>query len=148
MARRRRRFRKTKYLLYSSNTWEVREDFSIIFEELVSNHMLSLIKVEDEVMQQSSSTHEALKNETDLIATTSGNSYLVNAVEVQGENAGPVPQIKSQNGTAACLKQARPDLRRLRDNRPRPLFQAPLRRGCRFNTCRTFGNGKKSNEFL
>lgn len=30
-----------------------------------------------------------------------------------------------QNGPAARLERARPDLRRLRDNRPRPVLRAP-----------------------
>ena len=83
MKRRRRRFKKKqKYLLYCANTWEVREEFAMIFEELVLNYMSTLIKVEDENMQQSNSTYEVVKDETDLIPTASHKSSLVNAVEV------------------------------------------------------------------
>ena len=51
MARRRisrRRFKRKRYLLYSCDTWEVRHDFSSIFENLTSNYLSTLVKVKEE----------------------------------------------------------------------------------------------------
>ena len=74
----------------------------MIFEEQVSNYMSTLIKVEDEDMQQSGSTLKAVKNETDLIPKVSNNNNSLSNVgdtDVEGDKSVPhaEPQTKTKH---------------------------------------------------
>ena len=105
-SKRRRRPKKKKrekrYLLYCADTWEVCDEFSIIFEELVTNYQLTPVKMEVEDVQESNSVHAAVKNET--LSCNSSSLSDVEQVEGYGLVCDAEPQTKKKHQCEYCKK--------------------------------------------